>query len=128
MEVGPSQALVQLLRELGPAYTGHLQGGLTMYQGWPLATAPATRAYGKLQGHPVLEQTLARREEGMSLDLSAVSAPVVPAEKVWLSMHAHSRTQAIADEALQVMGGPMAGGRCSARRQGNFTPELPENS
>lgn len=109
IEAPPSQALVELLRELGPSYTGHLQGGLAMYQGWPLATAPQPRAYGKLQGHPVLEQHLPRREQGMSIDLSAVAAPVVPAEKVWLSLHAHSRVQAVADEALQVMGGPMAG-------------------
>lgn len=80
-----------------------------MYQAWPLATAPEPRGYGKLAGHPVLEHPLPRREQGMSLDLGSLVTPAVPAERVWLSLHAHARVQAEAEEALQVMGGPMAG-------------------
>eukprot|EP00049_Salpingoeca_infusionum_P016720 m.344848 g.344848 ORF g.344848 m.344848 type:complete len:3784 (+) comp16137_c1_seq1:160-11511(+) len=146
---------IRLLKQLGPAYSGHLQGNLANHQEWPQcsvhaqvsatmtpkaglskppsgvaagtvasggassslsqsgstsgATAASSSGLASAMLDPIKKHRATLSANGIAtMQLATLASPALPEERVWLSLHAHSRTSVVARDALGVMGGPVA--------------------
>ena len=102
-----SDTAVAAIHQLGPSYSGNLQGSLASFQPWCCSPAPLEFVSGR-RGQTFngfLGKTLI--PNGM-LDLRKVAAPLIADRSLVLALHANSVTEAKDTQALEPLGGRAA--------------------
>eukprot|EP00042_Codosiga_hollandica_P047251 m.509842 g.509842 ORF g.509842 m.509842 type:complete len:3508 (+) comp57411_c0_seq1:30-10553(+) len=103
------QHFIQLLCELGPAYDGNLQASLRYMLPWnaTLAQRPRAHSISRLRAASINQSGFILTPQGL-VDLTALVFPLIPEDRIWISLHAHAVPPIHAQDALAWLGGMKA--------------------